>query len=64
MSSKHAIEAQRRSKRVEARRVSVALPPELEKKVARYARAERRLLSPALVLLIEKGLAAEGAAPA
>lgn len=41
-----------------SRRVSVALPPELDRRVARFARSERRLISPALVVLIEKGLSA------
>lgn len=59
MQSQSAIEPQRSAKSApRARRVSVSLPPELSRKVGRFAKSERRLFAPALVVLIEKGLQA------
>lgn len=38
------------------KRVSVCLPADLSRRVSRFAKSERRLFAPALVVLIEKGL--------
>lgn len=62
MAKKQAIEPQTRARPKrpeEAVKVSVMVPPTLLKRVDRRAKADRRPRSPMLVMLIERGLAAE-----
>lgn len=64
MNGKVAIETQSQAKaRPRPRRVSVAIPNDLSRKVSKFAKAERRLFAPALVVLIEKGLEAINGQP-
>lgn len=59
MKNKPAIESQPQGKQASRpRRVSVTLPNDLSRKVGKFAKSERRLFAPALVVLIEKGLEA------
>lgn len=59
MSSKQTIEPRAEAKQQKRlKRVSVTLPSDLSRRVSKFARTERRLFAPALVVLIEKGLGA------
>lgn len=64
MSQKRSSVAQRRPARQKVAKVSVLLPRDIHRKVDQAAKADRRAMSPQIVVLIEEGLAAREAAAA